>query len=105
MTLLEPIQLGGFADPATLGGAALLAVISFEPKATEVCGCPLTQLGPSGVVLSLDRWCADAFSAIGLRCDLLEQAKKRFAVEGIGLPLPQTLVLLKDHREAKALAS
>ena len=82
--------------------AILLELGRKHPKATEVCGCPLTQLSPSGVVLSLDLWCADAFSAIGLRCDLLEQAKKRFAVEGIGLPLPQTAVLLRDERPIKA---
>jgi hypothetical protein len=43
-------------------------------------------------------WCADAFTAIALKCDLLEQAKKRFALEGIGPPLPQTTVVLKDDR-------
>jgi small-conductance mechanosensitive channel len=55
-------------------------------------------LGASGVVLTLDMWCADALTAISLKCDLLEQAKKRFALEGIGLPLPQTNVVLKDDR-------
>ena len=78
--------------------AILLDLGSKHPKATQVCGCPLTQLGASGVVLSLDMWCADAFTAIALKCDLLEQAKKRFALEGIGLPLPQTTVVLKDDR-------
>ncbi|MCU0783867.1 MAG: mechanosensitive ion channel family protein [Verrucomicrobia bacterium] len=78
--------------------AILLDLGSKHPKATQVCGCPLTQLGTAGVVLSLDVWCADAFTAIALRCDLLEQAKKRFALEGIALPLPQTTVVLKDDR-------
>jgi len=69
-----------------------------HPKATSVCGCPLTQLGATGAVLTLDMWCADALTAITLKCDLLEQAKKRFALEGIGLPLPLTTVVLKDDR-------
>jgi len=76
----------------------LLELASKHPKAKEVCGCPLTQLGSSGMVLTLDVWCADALTAITLRCDLLEQAVKRFALEGIGFPLPQTMVVAKDER-------
>ena len=52
----------------------------------------------SGVVLTLDVWCADALSAVALKCDLLEQATRRFAVEGIGIPLPQMTVVLKNDR-------
>ena len=78
--------------------AILLDLGNKHSKATQVCGCPLTQLGVSGVVLTLDMWCADALTAITLKCDLLEQAKKRFALEGIGLPLTQTSVVLKDDR-------
>ena len=76
----------------------LLDLGSKHPKASQVCGCPLTQLSASGVVLSLDMWCADALTAITLKCDLLEQAKKRFALEGITLPPSQTTVVLKDDR-------
>ena len=78
--------------------AILLDLAGKHPKAKQVCGCPLTQLGASGVVLSLDAWCADALAAITFRCDLLEQAAKRFAVEGIHISIPQTMVLLKDDR-------
>ena len=78
--------------------AILLDLAGKHPKAKQVCGCPLTQLGASGVVLSLDVWCADALAAISFRCDLLEQAAKRFAVEGIRISIPQTLVVLKDDR-------
>ena len=78
--------------------AILLDLGGKHPQATQVCGCPLTQLGTAGVVLSLDVWCADALTAITLKSDLLEQAKKRFALEGIGLPLLQTTVVLKDDR-------
>jgi small-conductance mechanosensitive channel len=76
----------------------LLDLASKHPKAKEVCGCPLTQLGNFGMVLTLEVWCADALTATALRCDLLEQATKRFARDGIGIPLPQTTVVLKDDR-------
>jgi len=78
--------------------AILLDLAGRHPKAEQVCGCPLTQLGDSGVVLSLDVWCADALAAITFRCDLLEQAAKRFGVEGIHISTPQTMVVLKDDR-------
>ena len=78
--------------------AILLDLAGKHPKAKLVCGCPLTQLGAAGVVLSLDVWCADALAAITCRCDLLEQAAKRFAAEGIRISIPQTMVVLKDDR-------
>ena len=78
--------------------AILLDLAGKHPKAKQVCGCPLTQLGASGVVLSLDVWCADALAAITFRCELLEQAAKRFAVEGIRISTPQTVVVLNDDR-------
>ena len=78
--------------------AILLDLAGKHPKAKQVCGCPLTQLNNSGVVLSLDVWCADSLAAIAFRCDLLEQAAKRFAVEGIRISIPQTMVVLKDDR-------
>ena len=78
--------------------AILLDLAGKHPKAKQVCACPLTQLGASGVVLSLDVWCADALAAIAFRCDLLEQAVKRFKLEGIHISIPQTMVLLTDDR-------
>jgi small-conductance mechanosensitive channel len=82
--------------------AILLDLAGKHPKAKQVCGCPLTQLGASGVVLSLDAWCVDALTAITFRCDLLEQAAKRFAVEGIRISIPQTMVILKDDRNVNS---
>jgi len=82
--------------------AILLDLAGKHPKAKQVCGCPLTQLGASGVVLSLDAWCADALTAITFRCDLLEQAAKSFAVEGIRISIPQTMVILKDDRNVNS---
>ena len=76
----------------------LLDLAGKHPKAKQVCGCPLTQLGASGVTLSLDVWCADALAAITFRCDLLEQAVKRFKIEGIHISVPQMMVVLKDDR-------
>jgi small conductance mechanosensitive channel len=78
--------------------AILLDLGGKHPKATQVCGCPLTQLAASGVVLTLEVWCADAVTAITLKCDLLESAKKRFALEGVTLSLPQTAMVLRDGR-------
>jgi len=82
--------------------AILLDLAGKHPKAEKVCGCPVTQLGGSGIVLTLDVWCVDALTAITLKCDLLEQATKRFARENIGNPLPQTTVVLKDDRHFRA---
>jgi hypothetical protein len=47
---------------------------------------------------SLDDWCTDALAAITFRCDLPEQAAKRFIVEGIRISIPQTMVVLRDDR-------
>ncbi|SPE55381.1 conserved membrane hypothetical protein [Verrucomicrobia bacterium] len=75
--------------------AILLDLASKNPKAQQVCGCPVTQLTPAGVVLTLTVWCADAPTADALKCDLLEQAQKRFADEGIRNPFPHTTVTLQ----------
>jgi small-conductance mechanosensitive channel len=78
--------------------AILLELAGKHLLARQVCGCPLTELGNSGFVLSLDVWCADASTAITFKCDLLEQAMKRFAKEGIGLPLPQATLVWRGDR-------
>jgi small-conductance mechanosensitive channel len=78
----------------------LLELAQEHPLAKEVCGCPVTQLGPSGIVLTLGAWCADAAAAGTLKCDLLEQAGKRFAAAGIALPFPQTIVALRREPPA-----
>jgi len=73
----------------------LLDLAAKHPRAVKVCGCPVTQLGATSIVLTLDVWCADALTAITLKCDLLEQATKQFARDGIGHPLPQTTVVVQ----------
>jgi small conductance mechanosensitive channel len=74
--------------------AILLELAQQHPKAQTVTGCPVTQFGPSGLVLSLGAWCADHASAAALKSDILEQAAKRFPAEGIQLPFPRTTVTL-----------
>ena len=90
-----PISIGYGSDIDKARGI-LLELASKHPHAESVCGCPLTQLGGSGMVLTLDVWCADALAGIALRCDLQEQAMKRFAAEGIGVPFPPTIRVLND---------
>ena len=80
----------------------LLALAGKHPKVLAVSGCPLTQVGSSGLVLTLDVWCADALTAITLRSDLMEQATKQFAVNGIAIPFPQTIRVVNDERLAAA---
>ena len=75
--------------------AVLIELASQNLKAMAICGCPVTQLTPSGVVLTLDMWCVDALTAIAPKCEVLEAAKKRFASEGIGIPVSQTMLVLK----------
>lgn len=72
----------------------LLELARANPKAQTVMDCPVTQAGPAGVVLTLNAWCASAGNAFDLKCALLEQARKRFAREGIEIPFPRTTVTL-----------
>ncbi len=88
------ISYGSDIDKAR---AILLELARKHPKAAKVLGCPVTQLGSSSLVLSLAVWCADSSAADGFKCDLLEQSVKRFAAEGIGMPLPHTTVILKQE--------
>ena len=79
-SVLISISLAADIDKAR---AILLELAGSHPLAKQVCGCPLTQVGSAGVTLSLDVWCAEALAAVTFRCDLLEQAVKRFALAGI----------------------
>lgn len=77
--------------------AILMDLAAKNPQAQKVCACPVTQLAAYSVVLTLQAWCADAASADAFKNDLLEQAKKRFSLEGIEIPrLPTTLILKPD---------
>jgi small conductance mechanosensitive channel len=93
-----PIGIG-YGSDIDKARAILLELARQHPKSLEVCGCPVTQLGPAGIVLSPTVWCADLPTAGAVKSDLLEQAIKRFTAEGIALPVPQTAVTLKTDRE------
>ena len=95
-----PIGIGYDAD-LEKARAILLDLARKHPKTLEVCGCPVTQLGPTGIVLSPTVWCADQPTAGGVKSDLLEQAIKRFTAEGIALPMAQTSVQLKTADVAR----
>jgi small-conductance mechanosensitive channel len=43
--------------------AILLDLAHKNPKAVKICGCPVTQLASSNVVLTLGVWCSDALTA------------------------------------------
>jgi small-conductance mechanosensitive channel len=94
-SVLISISYGADIDKAR---AILLELAAKHPQAKQVCGCPVTQLGSSGIIFSLDVWCADALSAISFRCDLLEQTVKRFAVAGIDIPRPLSTIAVKEDR-------
>lgn len=93
------ISYGSDIDKAR---AILLELAARHPKAAKVLGCPVTQLGHSSLVLSVAVWCENSSAADALKCDLLEQSIKRFASEGIGMPLPHTMVILKQDPQSKA---
>ncbi len=85
----------GFHSDLDKARAIILELARQHPLAKQVIGCPVMQLGPVGVVLTLSAWCPDVGAAGQLKCDLLEQIHRRFTKEGIELPLPQTVVTLK----------
>ena len=93
-TVLWSIAIGiGYGANIDKARGILLDLGANHPATKSVNGCPIIQLNPSGIVFSLDLWCADALTAITLRSDLLEQSVKRFKFEGIALPLLQTRVM------------
>jgi small conductance mechanosensitive channel len=95
--------------PVTIGSEAnidkareiLLDLARQHPNSKEVVGCPVTQLGVAGIVLSTNVWCPSVAAAGVFRSDLLEQAGKRFAAEGIQMHMPQTIVTLKNAAAPK----
>lgn len=91
-----PIQISYRSDIDKSRGI-LLDLAKHHPKAQQVVGCPVTQLDPNGVFLTLAVRCPDAITAGEVKCDLLEQAIKRFIHERIEIPFPQTAVILKPE--------
>jgi len=91
------VGLGSNAD-IDKARAILLELAGKNPRVKQICGCPLMQLNGSGVVLSLDAWCADALAAINFRSDLLESVAKRFLLENIAISMPQSMVVMHNDR-------
>lgn len=61
----------------------LLELAQAHPQVQEVVGCPITQLGNTGVTLTLQVWCADATIAQRVMYELYEQILKKFVENGI----------------------
>jgi small-conductance mechanosensitive channel len=81
--------------------AILLELARQHAGARDVCGCPVTQVGPGGVVLTLTAWCKDLIAAADFKSDLLEQSKKRFDAAGIKVPFPHTTVTVTESNRPK----
>lgn len=90
-----PIGISYEAD-LSRARALLLELARNHPHVQEVVGCPVIQLGPSSVVLSLQAWCPDAGQAKQVEYDIYEQVKEQFAAAGIEIPYPYTNVVLKS---------
>jgi small-conductance mechanosensitive channel len=82
--------------------AILLELARAHPKAHEVVGCVVDRLGESSVTLTVRAWCADIVAAGQLQADLLEQAKKRFATDGIEIPYPYRNVIIRRETQKGA---
>ncbi|MBF0571251.1 MAG: mechanosensitive ion channel family protein [Candidatus Omnitrophica bacterium] len=63
--------------------AILFEIAGSNPKTRKICGCPVTYLDGSGVELTLSVWCVDSIIAGALKCELLEEIKRRFSASGI----------------------
>jgi small conductance mechanosensitive channel len=61
----------------------LVDLAKAHPKTVTVDGCDVTALSGSGTTLTLNVWCADGDTAVALKSDLLESAKKQFDAAGI----------------------
>ena len=96
-----PISLHYEAD-LDQARSILMALARQNPKTQSTCGCPVTQVGPAGVVLTLSAWCANAGDAYDLKCALLEEARKQFIKAGIVPPFPQQIVTLCQAPRASA---
>jgi small conductance mechanosensitive channel len=94
--VIVPIGIGYDAD-IDKARQILVDLAKAHPKVQEVTDCPVTQLGNSSVILSLQAWCEDSVAALRVQYDIYEQAKNRFDKEGIEIPFPYTNVVLKKE--------
>ena len=75
--------------------AILMDIAGSNPKVLKVDGCPVTHLDGFGVQLTLSLWCSDSLVAGGLKCEILEAVKRRFATGGIKLSAIQNAVTIR----------
>lgn len=97
-----PVSIGCDAD-IDKARAILLELARQNSKAQQVIGCPLTQWGPNGIVLTLSAWCPSSGAAADLKNDLLEQVRKRFNREGIEVPFPRMHVEMDKGTNSEAV--
>ena len=76
------IVLAAAMDPAP-ARKILTDLAKAHPKTIAVDGCIVTALSGSGTTVTLKVWCADPDTAVLLKSDLLEAAKKQFDAAGI----------------------
>lgn len=94
---LVPIGVGDASEIDRVR-TILLEVASHHPKVQKVRGCPVTQWGNAGAVLTLEVWVSDGLTGASLKCDLLEQIAKRMALESLMPSLPQTRIILSRNQ-------
>lgn len=95
---IVPINIG-YSAHIDRARQILLELAEAHALVEEVVSCPVTQLGSSGIVLTLRAWCANVGDAKLVEFDLYEQVKTIFDREGIEIPFPYTNVVLKKERE------
>ena len=76
------IVLAAAMDPAP-ARKILTDLAKAHPKTIAIDGCIVTALSGSGATVLLKVWCADPDTAVQLKSDLLEAAKKQFDAAGI----------------------
>lgn len=92
---IVPINISYHAD-LERARAILLELAAAHELVEEILGCPLTDIGPSSLTLSLRAWTKDSDAAWQIRFDLLEQVKKRFGEAGIEMPYPTSKVIVQQ---------
>ncbi|NCP18210.1 MAG: mechanosensitive ion channel family protein [Erythrobacter sp.] len=84
--MMTPTISIGYDSDIAKARAIVLELAHAHDDVVEVVGCPVVNLGPSSVDLSLRAWCTDSATAMGAEHDLLEQIKCRFDAAGIEIP-------------------
>jgi small-conductance mechanosensitive channel len=94
--LVLPIGIG-YGSDLDLARRILLELAQGHGDVTSLVDCPVTQLGPSAVTLTLRAWCPNAAAAKRAEFDLYERAKRRFDEAQVEIPFPSSNVILTVH--------